>query len=75
MAFERVYGPLGAERGDYHAAQVETAILNTNRIYRQPWTIAERLLRWQSTRRIQTVEEMEILLTDYLRRAGARRRT
>lgn len=75
QAFISLYGPIGPERADWHAAQIQATLLN---IYRgkgqRPVTVKECLLRFGPAKEPQTVHEMEMLLTDWLRRAGATKR-
>lgn len=58
MAYERLTGPLGPARGDYHAALVAATIANANRPKgRKAAQLRDFLIRWDKGRR-KTPEEL-----------------
>lgn len=75
QAFMRLYGPIGPERADWHAAQAQATLMNIWRGKAQrPVKLADCLLQWGPRERHQTVHEMELLIKDWLRRCGVRER-
>jgi hypothetical protein len=49
MAYETIAGPLGPERGDYHAAQIAAAVLNAARGKRgRVAQIKDLLIKWDA---------------------------
>lgn len=47
MAYERIAGPLGPERGDYHAAQIAAAVFNAAKGKRgRAAQIKDLLIKW-----------------------------
>ena len=75
QAFAAVYGPIGPERGDWHAAQIQATLLNVWRGKDQkPVKLADCVLRWGPPERKQTKEETAAFLELWLRMSGARKR-
>ena len=75
QAFAAVYGPIGPERGDWQAAQIEAALRNVWRASGQrEVTVADRLLQWGPPERRQTKEETTAFVELWLRMSGARKR-
>ena len=74
QAFVTVYGPIGPVRGDYHAAQVESTLINAWRGKGQKAvSLSDRVLKWSPPKRRKTAYELEMELTLWLRMNGARK--
>lgn len=68
--------PLGDERADWHAALITSTLANIWRDpkkRRRPWPLEDFVLRF-GERVKQTAQEAEMLMTDWLRRIGAKQR-
>jgi hypothetical protein len=63
MAYEQIAGPLGPERGDYHAAQIAAAVLNAARGKRgRVAQIKDLLIKWDpQARRSRAQDPHEML--------------
>ena len=71
LAFQTIYGPLGPNRGDYHAAQLESSMVNIWRGKSQRAVgLGECLLQWGKKKK-QTAREMITIAKDWLLRSGA----
>ena len=71
LAFQSIYGPIGPSRGDYHAAQVESTLVNVWRGKGQKAVkLSDCLLRWGRKAK-QTSTQMFALVKDWLKRSGA----
>lgn len=46
IAYERIEGPLGGARGDYHAALVASTVANSNRGKGKAHKLSDFLLKW-----------------------------
>ncbi|MFW6034562.1 MAG: phage tail assembly protein T [bacterium] len=70
MAYERAFGPLGGERGDYQAALVAQTVANANRGKKQRVRkLSDFLLRW-SRQRQSPQQQLEIMRRVVARAGG-----
>lgn len=70
MAFERVEGPLGPRRSDYHSAQVAAAIAQTNARKGKRFKLSDFLLAWDRGKRRMSGHEMLRTVKSLNRRLG-----
>lgn len=68
MAYERVAGPLGGERGDVQAALIATTVANANRGKGRRAKLKDFLLRWD--RRVQSWQDQLAIVRQLNRMFG-----
>ena len=73
-AFERIDGPLGPRRADFHAAQIVVAIAQSNAKRGKRYKLSDFLLTWDHGRTVQSPHEMLRLVRTYNRRLGGTER-
>lgn len=51
MAYERISGPLGGARGDYHAALISSSVINSQRGKKKPIALKQFIPVWDEAER------------------------
>lgn len=72
MAFERIEGPLGPRRSDFHAAQIVAAIAQSNAKKGKRYKLSDFLLAWDRRKPHQSPQEMLRAVKALNRRMGGR---